>query len=304
MSFLQTQATQLALLMAVSVPRRGLMSFLRAFVLLALGVLLGGFSPPKGIDVISTWAPTPAEPTSVSKCFSPPKGIDVISTPKTTPTETSTPVSVPRRGLMSFLPEKPTVTPTPTASFSPPKGIDVISTCGPVKMDTKWKTPLNVSVPRRGLMSFLLLGRNIPQKNRLAGFSPPKGIDVISTLGVRRVHLRTGGFSPPKGIDVISTRWRRRPWPRQPPNKCFSPPKGIDVISTPKRLLGSRCPLTVSVPRRGLMSFLRNGQVATTYRLRKQVSVPRRGLMSFLPGIPWGRIYYKPTVMFQSPEGD
>jgi hypothetical protein len=66
-----------------------------------------------------------------------------------------------------------------------------------------------VSVPRRGLMSFLQHADGDGDRNPDERFSPPKGIDVISTLS-------SGGRTMPKALSLMS----------------FSPPKGIDVIST------------------------------------------------------------------------
>ena len=138
-------------------------------------------------------------------------------------------VSVPRRGLMSFLPDhfRRDQAKDHFKGFSPPKGIDVIST-GP-RRQYGWRTVAPVSVPRRGLMSFLHLQRlRVARVLRLC-FSPPKGIDVISTC--TRVCLQ---------VRVRS---------------CFSPPKGIDVIST-EAVKTTTDVTAVSVPRRGLMSFL------------------------------------------------
>jgi hypothetical protein len=62
----------------------------------------------------------------------------------------------------------------------------------------------------------------------------------------------------------------------------FSPPKGIDVISTDSSVrVRTEVRLLVSVPRRGLMSFLQ-GKRDVPIMLHFKVSVPRRGLMSFL----------------------
>jgi hypothetical protein len=91
----------------VSVPRRGLMSFLPD---LPKGTTLDwfrgeSFSPPKGIDVISTgWSCQLGIAGKGNYRFSPPKGIDVISTLSGRRHRVAShSVSVPRRGLMSFL---------------------------------------------------------------------------------------------------------------------------------------------------------------------------------------------------------
>ena len=92
------------------------------------------FSPPKGIDVISTDPVQKRGYMNDSLSFSPPKGIDVISTVPYGNLRLrygSGRVSVPRRGLMSFLPEAAEPPSDAPTRFSPPKGIDVISTCDP-----------------------------------------------------------------------------------------------------------------------------------------------------------------------------
>jgi hypothetical protein len=81
------------------------MSFLQVYPMGMLAFWRGCFSPPKGIDVISTQLANRLLGRSGSLGFSPPKGIDVISTVAlaTKLAAGRSPVSVPRRGLMSFL---------------------------------------------------------------------------------------------------------------------------------------------------------------------------------------------------------
>jgi hypothetical protein len=104
-------------------------------------------------------------------------------------------------------------------------------------------------------MSFLR--EPYPHHANYAGkcFSPPKGIDVISTMQLTALTAVLKSFSPPKGIDVISTA------------------NSSETVSREEFQQ-----LQVSVPRRGLMSFLPAARRSTCVSARRLSFSPPKGI--------------------------
>jgi hypothetical protein len=132
----------------------------------------------------------------------------------------------------------------------------------------------DVSVPWRGLVSFLLITRFEGLPGTVSFQSP--GGDWCHFYECRgsREPAELDRFSPLAGIGVISTHELRNAGRPQGLSR-FSPLAGIGVISTVRRSLDEVLQVDVSVPWRGLVSFL------LTYKGRE-----------------------RPVDLFQSPGGD
>jgi hypothetical protein len=248
----------------VSVPWRGLVSFLRRVDHLCPPCLANSKVSVPWRGLVSFLRFSPGDRIShfqlKEEGFSPLAGIGVISTIILILAFVGSAyfVSVPWRGLVSFL-RLTTICfwPVPKC-FSPLAGIGVISTC---ESAVGCNDPVERFSPLAGI-GVISTGTRFWEGKIEKRFQSPGGdwchfYDALFT----ELHEEPDGFSPLAGIGVISTggMYGICSHPENRIQTRFSPLAGIGVISTDGSLNGYIPFLRglVSVPWRGLVSFLR-----------------------------------------------